>query len=176
MWADRASCRILLAAALASACPRSAYAEGPPPLPPAESPGAPIAEPTQGHTEEALIVPRVTHPPWTGREAIWGGVGLVIAGVATLIVVAPALCTSGLFGNGGTGPGTTSTGPSPRTPCWEATIGGGAGGAVVGVILLAVGETQRAAYKEWLRAHPMFSGLSLGPNSKGAALSWSISF
>jgi hypothetical protein len=157
-----------------SVWPRSAPAEEPPPLPPTESAAPPPAEATEGRAEQALIEPPATHPPWSGREAIWGGVGLVIAGVATVIVVAPALCTSSLFGNGGT-PSTT-TGPNPRTTCLEATIGGGSGGALLGVVMLAVGETQRAAYKAWLRAHPMFSRLSAGPTPKGPAFSWSISF
>jgi len=132
----------------------SARAEEPPPLPPVES--------AEEHATPLEIEPPVSRPPWTGREAIWSGVGLIVAGTATLIVVAGPVCSQIRNGN--------------PTTCFEATVGGGAGGVAVGVILLVVGETQRASYKEWLRTHPMFAGLSVASSSRGPALGWSVSF
>ena len=154
MWMDSAASRALLAIAFASGWPRGARADEPPPLPPAES--------TEEHSTRLEIEPPLSRPPWTGREAIWGGVGLIVAGTATLIVVAGPVCSQIRAG-------------SPTT-CFEATVGGGAGGVAVGVILLVVGETQRASYREWLRTHPMFAGLSVVPSSRGSALGWSLSF
>ena len=154
MWIDRAAAGALFAMALASAWPRGVRAEEPPPLPPVES--------TEEHSTRLEIEPPVSRPPWTGREAIWGGVGLIVAGTATLIVVAGPVCSQ--------------IHASSPTTCFEATVGGGAGAAAVGVILLVIGETQRASYKEWLRAHPMFAGFSVAPSSRGPALGWSISF
>jgi hypothetical protein len=171
MWANRAASRILLAAALASALARSARAEGPPPLPPPEPPEAQVDQVDQA--DHVAVEPPVCRPPWTGREAIWGGVGLIIAGTATFIVVTPALCAG--MGGGGTQPGATST-ASAGTTCVEAVVGGAAGAVGIGVILLAIGETQRATYQHWLHKHPMFGGLSLAPGTRGPALGWGLSF
>lgn len=168
MRARRATSELLLAAALASACPKGARADEPPPQPPAETP--------EEHATRLEIEPPVYKPPWSGREAIWGGVGLIVAGAATLIVVTPTLCTSSLFSNGVSGSGLGSNGPSSQATCLEATVGGGAGAAGLGVLLLIVGETQRATYKEWLRAHPMFAGLSVTPGTRATSLGWSAHF
>jgi hypothetical protein len=161
--------RVVLLAALAAALPRSVRAEEPPPLPPPES--APEL------ATRAEIEPPVARPPWTGREAIWGGVGLIIAGVATLIIVTPALCSSNLF-NSPTPPAgaPTASGPDPRTTCIEGTIGGAAGGVALGAILLAVGEIQRATYKEWLKKHPMFGAISAGASSAGPTAGLRLEF
>jgi hypothetical protein len=157
MWTDRAASRALFAIAVASAWPRAARADEPPALPPVES-----AEERPTHVE---IEPPRSRPPWSGREAIWGGVGLIVAGTATLIIVAPTVCSR-----------FSSASPTPALTCYEATLGGGGGGIALGIILLAVGETQRSAYKEWLRTHPMFGGFSVVPSSRGPALGWSLSF
>jgi hypothetical protein len=177
MWPDRGARTLLLVVALAS-CADAAWADTQPPLPPPEpAPQESAAFPHAEHATDLEIEPPEVRPPWSGREAIWGGVGLIIAGTLTVIVVAPALCTSSLFSAGGAADaGTPSTGPSPRTTCVEATLGSGAGGVGLGVILLAVGETQRSTYKAWLRSHPMFGGLSLTPSTRGPAVGWTLSF
>jgi hypothetical protein len=167
MWVNRAVNRVLLAALLSSAWPGLARADEPPSQPP--------ADPSDDRAGSLQIEPPVYRPPWSGREAIWGGVGLIIAGVATVIVVAPALCTSSLFGSGGGVAGATTTTDS-RSTCVGATLGGGAGGAALGAILLAVGESQRATYKTWLRAHPMFGGLSVEAGPRGPGVGWGVSF
>jgi hypothetical protein len=154
MWMDRAASPALFAMALASAWPRGVLAEEPPPLPPPES--------TEERATSVEIAPPVSRPPWSGREAIWSGVGLIVAGTATLIVVAGPVCSQ--------------LHASSPTTCFDATIGGGAGGVGLGVILLVIGETQRASYREWLRTHPMFAGLSAVPGSRGPALGWTLSF
>jgi hypothetical protein len=154
MWFHRGVSRAVLAAAIVSTSPWCARADEPPPLPP--------PEPAEAPTTRLEIEPPVSRPPWTGREAIWGGVGLIVAGTATLIVVAGPVCSQ-------------IHADSPTT-CFEATIGGGGGAVAVGAILLIVGETQRAAYKEWLRTHPMFAGFSIAPRPTGPAVGWSVSF
>jgi hypothetical protein len=108
------------------------------------------------------IEPKVMHPPWTGREAVWGGVGLVIAGAATLIIAAPVACLT--ISNNGS-----------ETPCY-ATLGGSLGALGFGGILLTVGELQRASYKQWLKEHPALSGLTVSPSARGTSVSWSLRF
>jgi hypothetical protein len=107
------------------------------------------------------IEPIVSRPPWNGQEAIWGGVGLIIAGAATLIVAVPVTCLS-------------TASDASHTSCF-ATIGGSAGALGLGGILLAVGELQKSSYKTWLRTHPMF-GLSVMPSTRGPSLGWGVSF
>jgi hypothetical protein len=118
------------------------------------------------------VEPAVTHPPWTGREALWGGVGLAVAGAAALIIATPIICFST--------DGTSTVGSSPSHAACFATLGGSLGAIGLGGVLLVVGEMQRASYKQWLRAHPMFSGLTVGPTTvaggRGASMTWTASF
>jgi hypothetical protein len=108
------------------------------------------------------IEPVVSHPPWTGREAIWGGVGLIVAGAASLIVATPTICF-------------TRSANQTYTPCW-ATLGASLGSLGLGGIVLVVGERQRDSYKQWLRAHPMFSGFTVSPSTHATSLGWSLEF
>jgi len=105
------------------------------------------------------VEPRVVHPPWSGQGAIWGGVGLVIAGAAALIIAVPVTCVA----------------TAAETPCF-ATLGGSLGALGLGGVLLVIGELQRASYKDWLRTHPVFSGLSVKSLAGGGSGAWSVSF
>ncbi len=150
--------------------------------PPAEAAVAAAPAPEGSSTPGSLtpgsepqIEPTSSHPPWSGREAIWGGVGLIIVGVGGLIA-SPA-CTTLRSGGIGTAPaGTAGTGANPQSVCLEAVLGSAAGAAGLGGILLAVGELQRASYKEWLRTHPMFGGFGIGPTMHGARVTWALAF
>jgi hypothetical protein len=148
----------MLVALLASGA--RAYADDPPKVPDL------VQVPTEGGAQpednsRPAIEPTVTHPPWSGREAIWGGVGLIVAGAGTLIIGVPISCT-------------TSNNAS-LTPCY-AMAGGSGGALLLGGIVLLVGEMQRASYKEWLRTHPMFAGWSVSPSGRGTKLAWSVPF
>jgi hypothetical protein len=157
-----AGCFVAAASLLASST--TARADGPskePALvqaPPEEG----FAGPPPEDNSHPSIEPKVTHPPWNGKEAIWGGVGLVIAGAATLIIAVPVTCLT--VSNNGS-----------ETPCY-ATLGGSLGALGFGAILLSVGELQRSSYRKWLKTHPAFSGLSVSPSAQGPSLTWSVRF
>src|ERR1700691_1184871 len=96
----------VIAAAWAAASMRPAHADDPP------KPAALVQVPSEDGSmppEESghpSVEPAVTHPPWTGREALWGGVGLAVAGAAALIIATPIIC----FGTDGT---SSTVGSSP---------------------------------------------------------------
>jgi hypothetical protein len=92
-----------------------------------------------------------------------------VAGAAALIIATPIIC----FGTDGT---SSTVGSSPSHAACFATLGGSLGAIGLGGVLLVVGEMQRASYKQWLRAHPMFSGLTVGPTGGGASMMWTAAF
>jgi hypothetical protein len=157
---DRLSLSLLLAAFASSSLARADDLPKPAPLVQIPSEDGSIPNEDNSHPS---VAPIVTHPPWNGQGAIWGGVGLVIAGSAALIVALPVACFAAQSND------TSST-------CLDAMLGASLGTLALGGVLLIVGETQRASYKNWLRTHPAFAGLSLTPNPHSANLAWTLSF
>jgi hypothetical protein len=151
----------LAAAAALSTRTEAAPADEPAEVPP---PAVQVIEPAPAHaSSEPSVEPVIRHPPWTGREAIWGGVALAVAGAATLIIALPVACYAGRSSD-------------VSATCVDAVVGGGAGGLGLGGILLIVGESQQATYKQWLKTHPMFSGLRAAPMVGGVGIGWSSFF
>jgi hypothetical protein len=153
------SCVVVAGLALVVSPARAQESAKPPALVQVPSEDGAITADDSSHPS---VEPAVTHPPWTGREAIWGGVGLIVAGAAGLIVATPTICF-------------TRSSTESYAPCF-ATLGGSIGALGLGGIVLVVGERQRASYKEWLKTHPMFSGLSVMPSARGTAVGWSMPF
>jgi hypothetical protein len=153
------SCAVVALLALLPGAARAEESAAPPAL--VQVPSEDGAMPAEDSSHPS-VEPAVTHPPWTGREAIWGGVGLIVAGAAGLIVATPTICF-------------TRSSTESYAPCF-ATLGGSLGALGLGGIVLVVGEKQHASYKEWLRTHPMFGALSVMPSAHGTAVGWSMAF